>query len=281
MYETLIRNATETDAQAWRVRFMAAAPKDQSVFHVISEPRKTVATWEPIDPVAPPPRYDDDGGRSLAILWLPPNAPDRAAAAWLEGIPPEGAGGGPRVVRAGVRTARVVWTNARCIIYTSPELVDDALDAVTRFTLAERDTGDLETEMATISARFPADARLIHTASVRDAVQNRRRVGELSERMAALSASAMHIETALEQLDADLSLPSKRLYSELALQGALYDRLEVLEKPLEFGIHYYSAINTRLIEAAQWSKSDGYVIAILVVLFAEFLVNLYPLLFPS
>lgn len=281
MQDLLALRTVESEAHAWRVRFHSAPPEGEALYSMIQQPRKVVATWEPIDPSAPSSRLDDEGGRSLAVLWLPPSASDRAAASWLEGIPPEGVGGGPRVVRAGVRTARVVWTNARAIIYTAPELVDDALDAVIRFTIAERDLSAIEETMTDVSAQIPVDAPLVHTRRRWDWRRHHGRIGRTTERLADTATSAMRLEGALEQLDGSLSLGSKRLYSELVLQGQLYDRLEVLERPIDYAASFYETINSRLIEAAQWSKSDWLVFVILVLLLAELMANVYPLIYQA
>ena len=59
----------------------------------------------------------------------------------------------------------------------------------------------------------------------------------------------LRITNSLEQLDPTLAEASKRLFAELVSGAALYDRMEMLEDPIQFAMDQYELANTRLIEA--------------------------------
>ena len=49
-------------------------------------------------------------------------------------------------------------------------------------------------------------------------------------------------------MDPALNTPSKRLFAELVAAASLYDRIEMLEEPVQFTLDHYEISNTRLIE---------------------------------
>jgi hypothetical protein len=64
-----------------------------------------------------------------------------------------------------------------------------------------------------------------------------------------MKADWLRITNSLEQLEPALAEPSKRLFAEFVSGAALYDRLEMLEGPIQFALGQYELANTRLIEA--------------------------------
>ncbi|MFG1372701.1 hypothetical protein V5F32_11040 [Xanthobacter oligotrophicus] len=285
MQRTLPNPTVEIEARAWRLRFLDARPGletalgEADVF-TVEEPRKVFVAAEPVDATAPSSRLDDSHGRSLALLWMPPLAFDGSDSAWLEGLPLEGPKDGGRVVRAGLRTARVVWTNARAIIYAGPEQFEDARDALIRFTILERNICEIERHMPEVWASINRNVKLTHTISPRDLRRNGVKVGRMTELVTEMNSQALHNDSALEQLNPALSPGSKRLFAELALQADLYDRLEALGEPLDFAFEYHEVLNTRIIEASQWSKSNQIVLWILAILVVELALNIYPFVEP-
>ncbi|MDI4663068.1 hypothetical protein K9U40_01760 [Xanthobacter autotrophicus] len=282
MQRTLPNPTVEIETRAWRLRFLDAPPPRDAVPEdgevlVVHEPRKVYVLTEPVDATAPSSRFDDAGGRSLSLLWMPPLAFEGADAAWLESIPVEGPKDGRRVVRAGLRTARVLWTNARVIIYATPEQFPDALDAVIRFTVLERDTSEIEQAMPEIWGSITRNAKLTHTVWPGDLRRNGEAVGKMTEHVTRLNTRALHNDGALEQLDPALTPGSKRLFAELTLQADLHDRLEALAEPLDFAFDYHEVLNTRIIEASQWSKSNRVEVWILIVLGMELIATVYPM----
>ena len=281
MQRTLPNPSVEIEARAWRLRFLDAPPDlntDLGAADVIevNEPRKVYAVAETVDPAAPPSRFDDVGGRSLALLWMPPLAFDGADSAWLEGIPLEGLKDGGRVVRAGLRTSRVVWTNARAVIYAPPDQFADARDALVRFTVLERDVCEIEAAMPDIWAEIRRTVKLSHTVTRGDVRRNSATVGAMTERVTELNRRALLDDTALEQMAPALSPASKRLFAELALQANLFDRLEALGEPLDFAFDYHEVVNNRLTEASQFFRSyrvDSWILAVLAL---ELIATSYP-----
>ncbi len=49
-------------------------------------------------------------------------------------------------------------------------------------------------------------------------------------------------------MDPALNTSSKRLFAELVAAASLYDRIEMLEEPVQFTLDHYEISNTRLIQ---------------------------------
>lgn len=285
MQRTLPDASVEIAAHAWRLRFhdtqqpYETLPAGSRIIEV-STPRKLHVVCEPAEVGYPPSRADDPGGRSLSLLWMPPLAPEEADEAWLEGIPFEGLRDNGRVVRAGLRTARVVWTNARAIIYATPDQFVDALDALIRFTVLEREATEIEMAMPEVWASIKYGKPLTHTVSRRDIRRFARPVGIMTERVSDLNRRALHSDEALEQLDPGLTGASKRLFAELALQANLYDRLEALGEPLDFAFEHHEVVNNRLTEASHHYGNTRVEVWILAVLLIELALTAYYMFWP-
>ena len=186
----------------------------------------------------------------LTVVWLSsgvktPAAIEREADEWLR------AGGARRReanVRADVRTVRVLWGENRALIYASPGDIRLALDATIRFALVQREALALEATMKSAGASIDADSALTHSVSRRHQKQQRH-VNEMTEMATRMRADWLRIANSLEQLDPTLAEASKRVFAELVFGAALYDRMEMLEDPIEFAMDQYELANTRLIEA--------------------------------
>jgi hypothetical protein len=291
-------------AQAWRFTF-APAGTDETSQMVIREPRHAAVTAQalaldamlaaalgdanddevkalvpPGDPagdttpanlaredLAPGP---DD---ALCVVWLPtgnavPSKQEKRLAQWVEQ-------GGDHVVRATIRTTRVVWTGQRALVYASPDEWPDTLDAVVRFTLLARDTVALEREMKSLWPALEKHAALTHAVNFRDG-RLQARVNHMTEAVTRMRISYLQIESALEQTDPGLGSASKRLCAELVLQAGIYDRLEVMCDPIEFAVDHYELANTRLIDHKHASVEfflTGLIVVALVVQTAVILVQ--------
>jgi hypothetical protein len=159
--------------------------------------------------------------------------------------------------------------------------VPDALDALVRFTIAERELSGLEQSMQSMWASISADVDLTHSVSRADQ-KRQRHVDQITELATRMKAANFRIHSALEQLDPTLSDPSKRLFSELVLAANLYDRADNLNEPIQFAVDHYELANTRLIDAHGAEKersrfaaelmAEGLIVALLV---AELVVMLY------
>lgn len=260
------------EARAWRIAFAASAEGTDPAQIIVREPRNIVATVTQIDveDTLAQRTPADDG--SLDIVWMPPgaNAPanvEHEVEAWAE----DAATPMRRLpVRASIRTVRVFWHDGRALLYANPEQVTDALDAIVRFTLAERETAALEEAITANWAAIEADASLTH--SVRRSDQRRQPHVDAMTRLATrMQTSRLRVERALEQLDPRLTESSKRLYAELTLAAALHDRLDQIDEPIQFALDQYELANTRLIEAKNAASERahsmvGHVLEVVIVL---------------
>ncbi|MGO9759275.1 MAG: hypothetical protein ACLPNY_21980, partial [Roseiarcus sp.] len=109
--------------------------------------------------------------------------------------------------RASTRTARAVWSNARAMVCANSELSPDALDALVRFTLVERELSGLEQSMQSMWASISADVDLTHSLSRADQ-RRQRHVDQMTELATRMKAANFRIHSALEQLDPALADPS-------------------------------------------------------------------------
>jgi hypothetical protein len=250
------------EAQAWRVAFAPKPPEGVTPLVVVREPVDAVAIANSIDvaSVLSGSGEDHDG---LEIVWLPPNARgsleiEKRADAWS--APPVGP---PQpLIRASLRSTRVIWTNARAVIATAADQLADAIDAVVRFTATERALRAIE--RSTAEAWAEADRqRVLTVAATRKPTGFRRRLVALTEQASRIRSAHLRLQIAVEQLDLELSTGSKRLYAELALQANLHDRIEMREGPIEFINYHCELANSRLIEARD--SLSTLLIAILLV----------------
>jgi hypothetical protein len=294
--------AEQSAAQAWCVSFEPTPPNDQFPLLVIEQPHCLFAVARPLAVVdalmeravvqhgasvrsswrrtgAVPQR--SELRKSLILIWVPadvaiPRDLEQRLETWLL----EGLGSKRSVIRSGLRTSRIIWTDDRAVIHTSAEQVMDVRDAVIRFTIASRETLILEQQMA---ENWPTiDARTSRSHNVPLRGQTRQAdVKQVTEQVSHMRATLLRLETALEQLDPALSSTSKRLYAELSEQARLHDRLEVLEDPIEFAVDHYELANSRLIEAKNAAREYFVGSLIAVLLAAELITSLAPHLFAS
>jgi len=233
-------------AQAWRVTFGDAETAKPAV-KVVAEPQRPGVTTRAIDVDAALAGPDEAEGTSLVIIWLPtgedvPAGMEKQLKQWIDA----GSSDDPPV-RANIRTNRVVWTDRRATIFTTPDQWPDTLDAVIRFTMMARETAALERDMKGLWPAVRKDTPLSHAVSYR---QERRQghVNKMTEMVTRMRISYLRLVAEIEQTDQSLTSATKRLYAELVLQGTIYDRLDVMEEPIQFAMDHYELSNTRLIE---------------------------------
>lgn len=281
---------------AWRIKFLPGPIPGQAPLVVINEPANLVAVGETaaFSEVLDAPRAAADekmgeGGsvegapveRPLLLLCVPPGSglsPDLESR--LETWVRDGDAAPP--IRAGLRTSRVIWSRDRAVIYAGPEQMNDAIDAVLRFTVAARLTSQLEETMA---ATWPALAE--HTPLTHAITPREQRlqpvVNAMTLRASHMMATLLRLESSLEQLDPLLPTASKRLFAELVQQGALYERLEVLEDPVEYAGDVYELANSRLIEAKYARQSylaEKWIVILIAAEVVVLAVQTYGLLWP-
>jgi hypothetical protein len=261
-------------AQAWRISYLPAAPKEPPPLAVINEPHNVVAVATPVEmsdvlangPDAPARPLDD----SLLVVWVPSAAGntvdlDSQLHAWIRRDLP--ANQSP--VHASIKTVRVTATDTRAIIYAAPEHLSDTMDAVARFTLAARQTVALEARMAATWPHIKTHTPLTH-AVTRQQQRLQPQVNALTEQATEMKAMHLRLQTALEQLDPTLSGTSKRIYADLADAAALHDRVEMLEDPIQFALDHYELANWRLTEIGAARRGQVLEVAIVIILLADF-----------
>jgi hypothetical protein len=270
-----------SQAQAWKISYLAAAPAGQSPLAVISEPRAVVAVASPIElaeAMAMPagPRED-----SLLVIWVPsavgvPVDLDSSLQTWIRrDLPPNRA-----PVQASIKTVRVVCTETRSIIYAVPEHLSEAMDAVARFTLAARQTADLEAQVAATWRDIQVHTPLTHAVKGKQ-LRLQPQVNAMTERVTEMKTMHLRLQLALEQLDQGLSSTSKRMYADLADAASLHDRMEMIEDPIQFALEHYELATSRLTEVSTANKGLILEALIVVVLLADFVVHFSELLILS
>ncbi|MBS0267959.1 MAG: hypothetical protein JSS54_03150 [Proteobacteria bacterium] len=160
-----------------------------------------------------------------------------------------------QTVRAGVRTVRVFCAQDRALIYAATDHIHSVIDAVVRFTVAQRETIELEKAMNAAWSSIDADVPLTRSVT-RHRQAYQKHLDEMNERSARMKAKHLRICRALEQLDTDSDELSRRVFSELVLAGALYERVEELEDPIEFALDQYEIANTKLFEEKNAAKEQ-------------------------
>jgi hypothetical protein len=270
-------------ARAWRVFFDRREEGAEMIS--VREPRNVAVVLKPIEPQEALAQSAPAEDGSLDLIWMPPGANfppnvEREAESWLD----DAATSLRRYpVRAGIRTVRVFWHDSRALLYANPEQVNDAIDAIIRFTATERELSALETAIAANWATIDADATLTHDVDRSD--QRRQpHVNEMTERATRMQMSRLRVERALEQLDPRLVESSKRLFAELSLAAAQHDRLDQIDEPIQFALDHYELANTRLIEAKNASKDRAHMmvghaleVVIVLLLLAELIATLLAL----
>jgi hypothetical protein len=269
------RSETTIQPQAWRIEF-AEDPKalpDGVEAIKIAEPRDVTAVLTPVALSAALNQTASHTDGAVTVVWMPPSA-DRAsrvehdADEWMRA---PGALRKEVIVRADVRTMRVVWDQNRTVIYASQSDIRFALDAIVRFSVVQKEALALESAVRSTWASIEADADLTHAVTQRDQ-KRQRHVNEMTEIATRRKIAWLRVSRSIEQLDPTLDEPSKRLFAELVSAASLFDRMEMLEDPIQFAQDQYELANTRLTEAAQAYKellhSDfGYVVIIVLLVF--------------
>jgi hypothetical protein len=256
-------------ALAWRVSFTEHAKTESPDAVLIKKPRNVTAILTPIDMQEAWEEGSRVTGDSLILVWAPPGVVERDLDAWMRG---RGESYERTLVRAGIRTVRVAWDGARAVICCAADHLRDAIDAVLRFSVAEWDTDALERVLASTWRGVEEEAALAHSIKRRQ-LRRQKRVNALTESSVHMKMRYLRISQSLEQLDLTLPEPSQRLYSELVLAARLYDRLELLDQPIQFMLDQCEIANTRLMDTrnAVQANNDAWVghaleIAIIIAL---------------
>jgi len=214
----------------------------------------------------------DDAANRLRIICLPAGnvAPELAERAfdWSHAERPDRGW----LVEANMRTTRAIASNTRAAIFGAAEQMPDAVDAILRFVVVARAISSLETAARNSLAAMQNDVRLLHAVTWRDQRQQSH-VDAMTRWAAQMKIGHFRLLRALQQNDAAIT-SSKRLFSELASQAGLADRLAALEDEIQAALDFYEVAGTRLIEDRAAKTGFALEIAILIVLAAELAVML-------
>ena len=259
------------EVQAWRITYLSTLPEEQVALAVIREPSPLVAVANPmpLDEALAMPATPED---QLLVIWVPPGAGNSELDAELQAFLARGIAQNRAPFHASIKTIRVTCFETRAVIHASPEQIAEGMDAVARFALAARQTATLEAQMTATWSQIKTHTPLTH-AMTRRQERLRSQVNALTERVADMKTLHLRLQTAIEQLDQTLSGTSKRMYADLAEAAGLWDRLEMLEDPIQFALEHYELVNWRLSEAATARKSNTLEILIVVILLGDFLLR--------
>jgi hypothetical protein len=269
---------TAVQPQAWRIEFSEGsnAPPDGIEAIEIAEPRNVTALLTPLPlSVALRQTHPQTDG-AVIVVWLPPSVDrastvERDADQWMRGA---GEKRKEAIVRADVRTVRVVWDESRAVIYASQTDIRSALDAIVRFSIALREAFALEAAVRSEWPSIEANVDLTHAVTWRDQ-RRQRHINEITESAARRKIAWLRVSRSIEQLDPTLAQPSKRLFAELVSGASLYDRMEMLDDPIQYALDQYELANARLTEASH-ARNElihsiiGYVV-IIILLIAQLL----------
>jgi hypothetical protein len=269
---------TEIQPQAWRIEFAedSKALPDRVDAIEIAEPRNVTALLTPLALSVAIRQTTPQTDGAVTVVWMPPSVDrtstvERDADQWMRGA---GEKRKEAMVRADVRTMRVVWDGSRVVIYASQRDIRFALDAIVRFSVAQKEAFALEAAVKSEWASIEANVDLTHAVTRRDQ-RRQRHINEITESAARRKIAWLRVSRSIEQLDPTLAEPSKRLFAELVSGASLYDRMEMLDDPIQYALDQYELANARLTEASHARKElvhsiIGYVV-IIVLLVAQLL----------
>ena len=237
--------------RAWRVEFVEGlkAPPEGVETIEIAEPRDVMALLAPLAASDALAQSETQPAGGLTVIWMPPGANmpatiERDVDEWVRDA---------SVVkkeahaRAEVRTVRVLWAESRAVIYANEGDLSSALDGIIRFAVAQREALSLEAGMSSTWATLEADVALTHALTMHD-LKMQRHVNDMTEVTTRMKMAWLRVFRSLEQLDPQITNPSKRIFAELASVASLYDRMETLEGTMQFALDHYEISNTRLID---------------------------------
>jgi hypothetical protein len=260
-----------SNAKCWRISYETTAANDAAPpVAILREPCNRYAIAHEVeisDALAGSTPEDDE---SLLLVWLPRTASSAPGIAnrvetWVH----DGQREKQPVVRASIRTVLVLWTDSRAVVYATLDEFEAAVDAVVRFTMAARQIEALERQLAGSWSEVEAHVALTHALSSRG-LRMQSEVNDMTEQATRMKVVYLRLLNALQQSGAPLSMPSKLLFSELALQAQLPDRLDLLDEPIQFLLDHYELSNTRLIEG-RFNRSIFWLeLGIIVIIGADF-----------
>jgi hypothetical protein len=153
---------------------------------------------------------------TVTVVWIPPRVErastiEREADEWMRRA---GEKRREARVRADVRTLRVVWDESRALIYASNSDIRSALDAIARFSVAQKEALALEATMKSAWASIETDTGLTHAVTKREQ-KRQRHVNEMTEIATRMRVTWLRVSRSLNWI-----LPSRLPPSGFSLSSS-------------------------------------------------------------
>jgi hypothetical protein len=257
---------------ATRVRFVESLPGGAAALAAFHDPYARWAIGEPqeLDVALAAPRPSAPPCGEFAFIFLPggsasPIELQRRAESWMGD---SRVGGEPPAIDLVVQSDRILWRPGSAVAIGSPRRADEVLAGLVEFSYYEAELRRLEREVEADWPAAEADVSLTHGVD-RPALARRKHVDEMTRRTALRRIRFARLAPRLEKAPLALSGPTRRLFSELAQQAEVVDRLRSLDDRLEVFEDLYELANDRLGEFAYFQKEYRLEAWILAMLFIE------------
>ncbi len=211
-------------------------------------------------------------GDLATLIYLPagngtPYELQKRAELWMASRPDEHGA----AVEVPFRSERILWRIGRALVIGRGEYIQDVQQAVSLFSFCEAQLSPLEQQIAGQWSTLDADLSLTHSVGRNELAQQ----AQIDFRTSAahrMRIELVRLETALERLDAVLSPPAQRIFSELAVQRDIVDRLRLLDDAIEVAQEVYDTANDRLTEYRYFHREYRIEVMITFILLFELIV---------
>jgi hypothetical protein len=166
-----------------------------------------------------------------------------------------------------MQSDRILWRPGSAVVIGSSRRTGEVLAGLVEFSYYEAELRRLEQELDADWPAAEADVSLTHGVD-RQALARRGHVNEMTRRMALRRIRFARLAPRLEKAPLALSGPMRRLFSELAQQAEVVDRLRSLDDRLEVFEDLYELANDRLGELSYFQKEhrlEAWILAMLLV----------------
>lgn len=187
---------------------------------------------------------------------------------WISSASPE-----EPLIDVTAHSDRIWWRHGRAVVMGSPERLHELRAALTDFAFHEAELRRLEREVEQALVAGDHDVALTRQVTRRD-MGRWENVNEITEKVCRFRMRYVRLEPRLEKAPLTLEGPARRLYSELAVQADIADRLRYLDDKLEVLEDLYELANDRLSEYSYFRREYRLEMAIFLILCVEVLVML-------
>jgi hypothetical protein len=261
---------------AQRIRFVESLPAGATPLAAFRDPYARWAIGEPVELESalrsslPSPAPQSE----FTFVFLPsgsttPIELQRRAEAWVSEPPlaRESPAIHLPVIDLVMQSDRILWRPGSAVVIGSSRRMSEVLAGLVEFSYYEAELRRLEQELEVDWPAAEADVSLTHGVD-RQALARRGHVNEMTRRMALRRIRFARLAPRLEKAPLTLSGPMRRLFSELAQQADVVDRLRSLDDRLEVFEDLYELANDRLGELSYFQKEhrlEAWILAMLLV----------------